>query len=377
MTSEQQVLSPPRNLSEVEATPSSAGADKVSASMKAVVFAGPGEKSLEQRPKPRLQAPGDAIVKMVKTTICGTDLHILKGDVPTVAPGRILGHEGVGIVESVGPAVLNIKPGDHVLISCISADGTCEYCRRGMHSHCLNGGWILGNTIDGCQAEYVRTPHADTSLYPIPPGADEEALVMLSDILPTGFECGVLNGKVQPGGTVAIVGSGPIGLAALLTAQFYSPAQVIMIDLDGNRLEVAKRFGATSVINAKDGDAVEKVKALTGGRGVDTAIEAVGVPSTFELCEELVAPGGIIANIGVHGVKADLHLENLWSANIAITTRLVDTVSTPMLLKLVQARKIDPKPLITHRFPLDRADEAYDIFARAADTKALKVIIEI
>lgn len=345
--------------------------------MKAVVYGGPGQKRLEQRPKPQIQSPGDAIVRMVKTTICGTDLHILKGDVATVSPGRILGHEGVGTVEAVGSAVLNFKPGDPVLISCISADGTCEYCRRGMYSHCLNGGWILGNTIDGCQAEYVRTPHADSSLYPIPQDADEEALVMLSDILPTGFECGVLNGKVQPGATVAIVGAGPIGLAALLTAQFYSPAQVIMIDLDDNRLEVAKRFGATAVINSSDGNAVGKVKALTGSRGVDTAIEAVGVPATFELCEELVAPGGTVANIGVHGRKADLHLETLWSANISITTRLVDTVSTPMLLKLVEAKKIDPKPLITHHFPLDRADEAYEVFGHAADTKALKVIIEI
>lgn len=347
------------------------------ATMKAVVYRGPGDKRLEDRPKPELRSPGDAIVKMVETTICGTDLHILKGDVPTVSPGRILGHEGVGVVEAVGPAVLNFKPGEHVLISCISADGTCEYCRRGMYSHCVNGGWILGNTIDGCQAEYVRTPHADSSLYLIPSNADEESLVMLSDILPTGFECGVLNGKVQPGSTVAVVGAGPIGLAVLLTAQFYSPAQIIMIDLDDNRLDVAKRFGASAIINSNDGSTVDKVKALTGGRGVDTAVEAVGLPATFELCEQLVAPGGIIANIGVHGCKADLHLETLWSANISITTRLVDTVSTPMLLKLVQANKIDPGPLITHRFPLDRADEAYEVFGRAADKRALKVIIEI
>lgn len=345
--------------------------------MKAVVYCGSGQTRLEQRPRPQLQSAGDAIVKMVKTTICGTDLHILKGDVPTVSPGRILGHEGVGIIESVGPAVLNFKPGDRVLISCISADGTCEYCRRGMYSHCVHGGWILGNTIDGCQAEYVRTPHADTSLYPVPEGADEDALVLLSDILPTGFECGVLNGKVEPGSAVAIVGAGPIGLATLITAQLYSPSQVIMIDVDDGRLELAKRFGATAVINNTAGTAVKQVKALTGGRGVDAAIEAVGVPTTFELCEQLVAPGGVLANIGVHGRKADLHLETLWSANIAITTRLVDATSTPMLLKLVQAKKIDPAPLITHRFPIERADEAYDVFARAAETRALKVIIEI
>ena len=343
--------------------------------MKAFVYRGPGLKALEDRPKPEIQAPGDAIVKMVKTTICGTDLHILKGDVATCAPGRILGHEGVGIIDSVGTGVTAFHPGDHVLISCVSSCGKCEYCRRGMYSHCTTGGWILGNQIDGTQAEYVRTPHADTSLYPIPEGADEEALVMLSDILPTGFECGVLNGKVSPGSTVAIVGAGPIGLAALLTAQFYSPAEIIMIDLDDNRLDVARQFGATQTINSADGKAAETVMALTAGRGVDTAIEAVGVAATFLLCQDVVAPGGIIANIGVHGHKVDLHLERLWSHNIAITTRLVDTVTTPMLMKTVQSRKIDPTRLITHRFKLDQILDAYDTFGRAADTKALKVII--
>ena len=245
-----------------------------------------------------------------------------------------------------------------------------------MFSHCTTGGWILGNTIDGTQAEYVRTPHADTSLYPIPDGADEEALVMLSDILPTGFECGVLNGKVQPGSTLAIVGSGPIGLAALLTAQFYSPGEIIMIDLDDNRLEIAKRFGATDTINSTDGNAVEALMKLTGGRGVDTAIEAVGVPATFELCEQIVAAGGVIANIGVHGAPVALHLERLWDRNISITTRLVDTASTPMLLKVFKSRKIDPKLLITHRFKLENILQAYETFANAAETKALKVIIE-
>ena len=306
--------------------------------MKALVYHGPGQKSVDERPKPTILEPGDAVVKILKTTICGTDLHILKGDVPTC--------------------------------------GTCDYCRRGMYSHCRHGGWILGNKIDGTQAEYVRTPHADTSLYHVPPGTEEEALVMLSDILPTGFECGVLNGKVEPGSTVAIVGAGPIGLAALLTAQFYSPAEIIMIDLDDNRLEVAARFGATSTINNADGKAVEKVMALTHGRGVDTAIEAVGVPATFVTCEDIIAPGGTIANVGVHGVKADLHLEKLWDRNIAITTRLVDTVTTPMLLKTVQSKKLEPKLLITHRFRLDQILDAYETFGAAARTHALKVLIE-
>jgi alcohol dehydrogenase len=344
--------------------------------MKAFVYNGPGLKAVEERPKPSIQAPGDAIVKILKTTICGTDLHILKGDVPTCTPGRILGHEGVGVIDSVGAGVTAFKTGDRVLISCISSCGKCEYCRRGMYSHCTTGGWILGNTIDGTQAEYVRTPHADTSLYPIPDGADEEALVMLSDILPTGFECGVLNGKVAPGSSVAIVGAGPIGLAALLTAQFYSPSEIIMIDLDENRLAVAKRFGATATINSADGSAAQQVMKLTGGRGVDTAIEAVGIPATFILCEDIVGPGGTIANVGVHGSKVDLHLERLWSHNVTITTRLVDTVSIPMLLKTVQSKTIDARQLITHRFKLDQILDAYETFGNAADTKALKVIIE-
>ncbi len=343
--------------------------------MKAFVYGGPGKTSLEDRPRPEIETPGDAIVKIVKTTICGTDLHILKGDVATCAPGRILGHEGIGVIEAVGAGVTTFKAGDRVLISCISSCGKCEYCRRGMYSHCTTGGWILGNVIDGTQAEYVRIPHAETSLYPIPEGADEEAMVMLSDILPTGFECGVLNGKVSPGSSVAIVGAGPIGLAALLTAQLYSPAEIIMVDLDDNRLEVARRFGATRTINSTDGKAAETLMSLTGGRGVDTAIEAVGVPATFLLCEQIVGPGGVIANIGVHGKPVELHLETLWSSNIAITTRLVDAATTPMLLKTVQSGKIDPTQLVTHHFTLDQILEAYDTFGRAAETKALKVII--
>jgi alcohol dehydrogenase len=344
--------------------------------MKAFVYQGPGKSAVEERPIPELKAPGDAIVRIVKTTICGTDLHILKGDVPTCSPGRILGHEGVGIIEKTGAGVTSFHQGDRVLISCISACGRCEYCRRSMYSHCTTGGWILGNQIDGTQAEYVRTPHADTSLYPIPEGADEEALVMLSDILPTGFECGVLNGKVAPGSTVAIVGAGPVGLAALLTAQFYSPAEIIVIDFDDNRLQVAKRFGATAIVNAGDGDPAETVMKLTNGRGVDTAIEAVGVPASFITCEDIVGPGGTIANVGVHGVKVDLHLERLWSQNITITTRLVDTVTTPILLKTVQSQKIDPKLLITHRFKFAGILDAYETFSHAASTQALKVIIE-
>jgi len=343
--------------------------------MKALVYQGPGQKSWEEKPRPTIIHPADVIVRILRTTICGTDLHILKGDVPEVEKGRILGHEGVGIIEEAGSQVNNFKEGDHVLISCITSCGGCEYCRKGMYSHCTRGGWILGHLIDGTQAEYTRIPYADNSLYKVPEGMDEEALVMLSDILPTGFECGVLNGQVSPGNTVAIVGAGPVGLAALLTAQFYSPSEIIMVDLDDNRLEVARRFGATQTVNSAKENATEKVMALTGGKGVDTAIEAVGVPATFELCESIIAPGGRIANVGVHGKSVELHLESLWSRNITITTRLVDTVTTPMLLKTVSSGKLNPSLLITHRFPLHDILLAYDVFQHAATEKTLKVIL--
>lgn len=343
--------------------------------MKALVYQGPGKMVLEDRSIPQISAATDAIVKIRKTTICGTDLHILKGDVPTCEPGRILGHEGVGTVDKIGNGVTTFKAGDRVIVSCISSCGVCEYCRRSMYSHCTTGGWILGNQIDGTQAEYVRVPHADTSLYPIPEGADEEGLVMLSDILPTGFECGVLNGKVQPGSTIAIVGVGPVGLAALLTAQLYSVSQLIAIDIDHSRLGVATRFGATHTVNSSDGKSAETIKQLTAGRGVDTAIEAVGIPSTFSLCQEIIAAGGTIANIGVHGKKVDLHLETLWDRNITITTGLVDTATTSLLLKIVQSKKIDPTKLITHHFALDQIMDAYETSTHAAQNQALKVIL--
>ncbi len=344
--------------------------------MNALVYHGPGKRALEDMPRPTLKTPTDAIVKITKTTICGTDLHIMKGDVPTVTDGRILGHEGVGIIEEVGKSVSNFKVGDRVLISCISSCGKCINCKKGMYSHCENGGgWILGNLIDGTQAEYVRIPFADNSLYPIPAGADEEALVMLSDILPTGFECGVLNGHVQPGDTVAIVGGGPIGLAALLTAQFYSPAELIMVDIDDNRLEVAKKFGATQVVNNSDGKAAAKVMALTDNRGVDVAIEAIGIAASFDVCQAIVTAGGHIANIGVHGKPVQLNLDKLWSHNITLTTRLVDTVTTPMLLKTVISGKVQPKQLITHHFVLPDIMKAYDTFANAMKERTLKVIV--
>ena len=343
--------------------------------MKALVFHGPNNLALEDRPRPKILQPTDAIVRITTTTICGTDLHILKGDVPTITDGRILGHEGVGIIEEVGTNVLDFHKGDKVLISLISSCGRCGFCKKGMYSHCLTGGWLLGNSIDGTQAEYVRIPFADTGLYLLPHDVDDEAVVMLSCILPTGLECGALCGQVKPGDIVAIIGAGPVGLAALLTAQLYSPAETIIIDLDDNRLEVARSFGATKVVNSSDGKAAERVMALTQDAGVDVAIEAVGLPATFDICQAIIAPGGHIANVGVHGKSVEFHLERLWASNITLTTRLVDAGTTPMLLGMVQSGRIDAKKLVSHRFELTEIMKAYDTFANAAKEHALKVVI--
>lgn len=343
--------------------------------MKALVYQGPGKKDWVEKAKPGIQKPTDVVVKVKHTTICGTDLHILKGDVPEVVEGLTLGHEGVGVVEEVGAAVRNFKPGDTVLISCVTSCGSCPNCKRQLYSHCADGGWILGHLIDGTQAEYVRIPHGDNSLYPAPPKADLEALVMLSDILPTGFEIGVLSGRVQPGDTVVIVGAGPVGMAALLTAQFYSPGRLVMVDMDENRLAVARQFGATDTINVSKGTAVQELMDMTGGVGVDVAIEAVGIPATFDLCQQVIAPGGRIANVGVHGKSVELHLEKLWIQNITISTGLVNTNTTPMLMKTLESGKITPEQLITHRFKLDEILAAYEVFSNAAREKAMKVIL--
>jgi alcohol dehydrogenase len=343
--------------------------------MKALVYQGPGCRTWEDHARPALIEATDAIVRITMTTICGTDLHILKGDVPTVACGRILGHEGIGIIEETGSDVLSFRKGDKVLISCITSCGRCAFCRKGMYSQCRNGGWILGNQIDGTQAEYVRIPYADTSLYALPPGIDPEAVTMLSDILPTGLECGVLNGQVKPGDIVAIIGAGPVGLAALLTARLYSPIEIIMVDIDDNRLDIALSLGATQVVNSSDGKAVERIMALTKEAGVDVAIEAVGIPATFDICQSIIAPGGHIANVGVHGKPVEFHIERLWSHNITLTTRLVDTVTTPMLLRIVQSGGLDAKRLVSHRFDLSDIIKAYETFENASKERALKVLL--
>ncbi|MBK5222825.1 MAG: zinc-dependent alcohol dehydrogenase family protein [Acidimicrobiia bacterium] len=344
--------------------------------MRAVVYHGPAQKAWEEVPMPVVIDDTDAIVRVDATTICGTDLHILKGDVPAVTDGRILGHEAVGTVETVGTGVKNVKVGDRVLVSCVTACGACRYCREGSYGQCLGGGgWILGHKIDGTQAEYVRVPFADNSTYAVPAGVSDDQILMLADILPTGYEVGVLNGQVRPGDVVAVVGAGPIGLAAMMSARLYSPAHVVAIDLADSRLEAAKQFGADTTINNGREDAVAIVRDLTGGLGADVAIEAVGVPDTFELATQLARPGGHIANIGVHGKPVTLHLEDLWIRNITITTGLVDTYSTPTLLKLAQGHEIDAERFVTHHFTLDQFDEAYDVFARAADTGALKVVL--
>lgn len=343
--------------------------------MNAIVFHGPGDKRWERTADPGIQRAEDAIVRITTATICGTDLHILKGDVPEVKPGTVLGHEAVGVIEEVGSAVSTLRKGDRVLIPAITADGRCDFCRQGMYSHCREGGWVFGHLIDGLQAEYARTPFADTSLHKVPEELTDEQVLFLADILPTSYECGVLNGQVKPGDTVAIVGAGPIGLAAILLSRLYSPGMILAIDLEEARLERAKQFGADVTVRSGPGVA-ERVMELTHGAGVDVAMEAVGIPETFELCTEVVKPGGRVANIGVHGKPVCLHLERLWAHNITITTRLVDAVSVPQLLSLIQARRFDPTVFATHTFPLAETMQAYDVFSRAGETGALKVVLK-
>ncbi|SFR03138.1 alcohol dehydrogenase [Lentzea waywayandensis] len=343
--------------------------------MKALVYHGPGKRVWEEVPRPEIEEPTDAIVRVTAVTICGTDLHILKGDVPEVEPGRILGHEAVGVVEQVGASVTGVKPGDRVLISCITSCGRCEYCRVGSYGQCLGGGgWILGHTTDGVQAEYVRVPFADTSTHLLPNDVTDTAAVALADILPTSYEVGVLNGRIKPADTVVIVGAGPIGLAAIQTAQLYSPSHIVAVDLATSRLDAAKQFGADVTAGTAE-EAERVVGELTGGLGAHVAIEAVGVPETFELCTKLVRPGGHVANVGVHGKPATLHLESLWIRNVTITTGLVDTSSTPTLLRMVAAGRIDGERFITHRFALDEMEQAYEVFENAGDTGALKVVL--
>jgi alcohol dehydrogenase len=348
--------------------------------MRAVVYHGPGRKAWDEVPDPEIIGDGDAIVRVDATTICGTDLRILKGDVPAVRTGRVLGHEAVGTIEEVGGGVHTLAPGDRVLVSCISACGDCRFCREGRYGQCLGtGGWILGHTIDGTQAEYVRVPFADTSAYQVPGSVSDEEVLMLADVLPTGYEVGVLNGNVGPGDLVAVVGAGPVGLAAITGAQLFSPGHIVAIDVSDARLEAAKHFGADVIVNNSREDPLRVIRDLTGdlsGRlGADVSIEAVGLPATFELAVRLVRPGGRIANVGVHGAPAALHLEDQWIRDLTITTGLVDTSSTPALMRLVTSGQISAKPFITHHFGLDEWDEAYDVFSRAADTGALKVVL--
>ena len=350
--------------------------------MKALVYHGPGEKSWSDVPERQIEKPTDVIVRIDTTTICGTDLHILKGDVPAVTPGRILGHEGVGVITEVGDSVTQLAVGDNVIISCIKSCGQCSFCQQGIFAHCLGDegasgiGWVFGHLIDGTQAEYVRVPYAENSVHKLPEGVTNQQGVLLSDILPTGFEIGVQYGGVKPGDVVAVVGAGPVGLAVMATAGLYGAARIIAVDLDANRVKQAKKFGATDGVNSGDPDWKDQIMALTDGWGVDVAVAAVGGPKTFQMCTEIVRPGGRVANIGVHGESVDLPIQNLWIQNIAITMGLVNSNTTPMLLKLVTSGRLKVDEFATHHFKLDDIMDAYDTFSRASETKALKVIID-
>jgi alcohol dehydrogenase len=344
--------------------------------MKGLVYGGPGKRSWTDVPDARIQGPRDAVIRVDAVTICGTDLHILGGDVPEVEPGRVLGHEAVGTVVETGSAVAGLAQGDRVLASCISACGICRFCREGAYGQCRGGGgWILGHLVDGVQSQYARIPFADLSTYKLPEQVSDESAVLLADILPTSYEVGVLNGEVRPGDTVVVVGAGPIGLAAIVTARLYSPAHIVVIDKAESRLQAAKMFGADTTVQVGAGDPLAAVRALTGGLGADVVMEAVGTAQTFELCTTLVRPGGHVANIGVHGKPATLHLEDLWIRNVTITTGLVDTYSTPRLLDMLVAGQLDLGHMVTHRFGLDEFDQAYDVFADPIRTGALKVVL--
>jgi alcohol dehydrogenase len=364
-----------------DAWPTAIGTRQGGELMKALVYHGPGQKAWEEAPDPEIVDPTDVVVQVDTTTICGTDLHILKGDVPAVTDGRILGHEGVGTITEVGQAVSKLAVGDRVIISCITSCGSCSYCHQQLPAHCLDDegtsgiGWIFGHLINGTQAEYARVPFAESSLHKLPEGVPDEAALMLSDILPTGFEIGVRNGRVKPGDVVAVIGAGPVGLAAMMTAGLYGASRIIAIDLDNNRVEQAKGFGATDAVNSGAADWRDEALAMTDGLGVDVAIEAVGVPATFEMATELIRPGGTVANVGVHGKSVELKLQDLWIKDVAITTGLVSATTTPMLLRLVAQGKLTPEKFVSHRFAFDSIMEAYDTFGRAAQTKALKVAI--
>ncbi|MET9762438.1 zinc-dependent alcohol dehydrogenase family protein [Streptomyces sp. NPDC006372] len=343
--------------------------------MRGYVFHGPGQSAWEDVPDPGTKEATDAIVRVDAVTICGTDLHILKGDVPEVRPGTVLGHEAVGEIVDVGGDVHTVRPGDRVLVSCITACGRCRYCRDGMYGQCRGGGgWILGHLIDGTQAEYVRVPYADLSVHVLPSALDSADAVLLADIFPTSYEVGVLNGHVRPGDTVAVVGAGPIGLAAVATARLFAPERIVAVDLAPTRLDAARELGADAVADAREAPE-QLIEDLTDGLGADVVVEAVGVPETFELCTRMVRPGGHVANIGVHGGPATLHLEDLWIKNVTITTGLVDTYSTPTLLRMAATGRLPTGRLVTHTFPLTDMEEAYDVFGRAADTGALKVVL--
>jgi alcohol dehydrogenase len=344
--------------------------------MRAMVYQGPGRLSWNEVADPEITDEADAIVRVDATTICGTDLHILAGDVPSVQQGRVLGHEAVGTVQQVGAGVRTMGPGDRVLVSCISSCGTCRYCREGRLGQCVGGGgWILGHTYDGTQAEYVRVPFADTSAYRLPPDVTDAEALMLADTLPTGYEVGVQAAGVQPGDVVAILGAGPVGLAAISTARLFSPSHIVAIDHADHRLQAAKLFGADVTVNNAAGDARAAVRSLTGDLGADVAIEAAGSPETFELAIRLTRPGGKVANIGVHGKPVALHLEEQWTRDITLTTGLVDTRSIPLLLRLLAGRQIEPRKLVTDQLELAEMARGYDIFMRAADTGALKVVL--
>jgi alcohol dehydrogenase len=341
--------------------------DRDTTTMKALVFYGPGQISLETMPIPRAR-PGEVVIRVTLTTICGTDLHILKGEYP-VKPGLVIGHEPVGVIHEIGEGVTGYQVGDRVLVGAITPCGQCNFCLGGNWSQCGGaiGGWKFGNTIDGAQAEYLRVPYAQANLAKIPDELTDEQVVLLADIASTGISAAE-SADLQIGDTVAVFAQGPIGLCATAGAKLKGASLIIAVESDPVRIQMSRRMGADAVFDFNQHDVVEEIKHLTGGRGVDVAIEALGTQATFENALRVLRPGGTLSSLGVYSGKLSVPLEP-FAAGLGdhkIVTTLCPGGKERMrrLMELVRQGRLDLTPLLTHTFPLDRITEAYQLFGQ-------------
>jgi len=339
--------------------------EQQTSTMKALVFYGPEKIALESVPIPRAGV-GEVVIRVTLTTICGTDLHILKGEYP-VKPGLIIGHEPVGFIYEIGEGVTGYQVGDRVLVGAITPCGQCNFCLSGNWSQCGGplGGWKFGNTINGAQAQYLRVPHAQANLAKIPDELTDEQVVLLADIASTGISA-VESADLQIGDSVAVFAQGPIGLCATAGAKLKGASLIIAVESDPVRAEMARRMGADIVLDFTHPDVIQQIKGMTGGRGVDVAIEALGTQATFENALRVLRPGGTLSSLGVYSGKLTLPLEP-FAAGLGdhrIVTTLCPGGKERMrrLIELVRHGRLDLTPLLTHRFPLERITEAYKLF---------------